>query len=62
MSELTEFFDVIAGRLRQPDVVMLGGMLAIFVIGFTCGALAYEIHAIKHQIMMHKYHKRRRDK
>lgn len=62
MDELREMFAFIVNMIRQPDFIMLGGLFVIFVIGFTCGVLAYEIHAIKHQIKMHQYHSRRRDK
>ena len=62
MAELREMFAFIVNTIRQPDFIILGGMFVIFVIGFTCGVLAYEIHCIKHQIKMHQYHSRRRDK
>lgn len=62
MDEIREMFAFILNTIRKPDFVMLGGLCVIFVIGFTCGVLAYEIHAIKHQIKMHQYHSRRRDK
>ena len=62
MTEISEFIRQAVKALMHPDIVMLGGLFVIFVIGFTCGVLAYEIHAIKHQIRMHQYHSRRRDK
>ena len=62
MNEIREMVSFIVNAIRQPDFIILGGMFVIFVIGFTCGVLAYEIHAIKHQIRMHQYHSRRSDK
>lgn len=61
MAEITEFFREVIAVLKHPDIVVLGGMFCIFIIGFTCGVLAYEVHAIKHQIKMHRYHGKRRD-
>lgn len=60
MDEIREIFAFILNTIRKPDFVMLGGLFVIFVIGFACGVLAYEIHCIKHQIMMHRYHGKRR--
>lgn len=60
MTEITELIRQIGDALKHADIIVLGAMGAMFIIGFSCGVLAYEIHCIKHQIKMHRYHTRRR--
>ena len=61
MDELKEIIDVIWNAIREPDVIILGAMFVVGVMGFVCGWALCEIIAIKHQILNHRYHTRRRD-
>lgn len=61
MAELKEIWEIIVYSFKQPDFVILGALFIMGVIGFVCGWAMCEIIAIKHQIMHHRYHKRRRD-
>ena len=56
MSEFSGFIREIASILQHPDVIVLGTMIAVWILGFACGVLAYEIHCIKHQIRIRRYH------
>lgn len=60
MNEVITFLKQAAAALRHPDAFVLGAMAMMWILGFTCGVLAQEIHSIKHQIMMHRYHGKRR--
>lgn len=62
MNELKEIFAVIIEAFKQPDLVILGALFIVGVMGFVIGWAVCETMAIKHQIKMHQYHSRRRDK
>ena len=61
MNELREIFAVILDAIRQPDFFVLGALFIMGVMGFVIGWAVCEAVAIRHQIMMNRYHKHRRD-
>ena len=61
MNELHEIIGIIIDAIRQPDFFVLGALFIMGVMGFVIGWAVCETVAIRHQIQIHRYHKRRRD-